>query len=1141
MKIKHIALFVLTLFSVIHAKTYQVEITPNVWQLIGVNGFHKDSASQVGFISNGSYATLKDTNDSADLMTYDRNSSNAINTINTPDTGDVTLSTLGIKIFNGVYPQLTDLRINYEYHIKDEDLSLYTMYLTSAGTNAKPNIKIEYQSDYEGSPFYISTGDGNTYVGTFSSASTYDKPQLLTLNTIKSYTKITEIFDMNISDNDLNNLDNFDPSGVEMTKLNNYPDANLTIYAWDSSGQQWNFYRSGSGFGDFTELEAGRAYWVKLDISEDVKPGMILGEGEILGGTTYQDKTDRRWNLLSFNDSYLVDNASALFIDHSAFQDSGIAIRRGVFVNDIIRVPVEICDSDINVSAFINNALSLSDRNGTSHWNLRAYPATYPASGVVVVSDENIDVNATTATLGLYKSIGDDTLTTSDYPSLTSETSDASYSMITTQQLNEYMFAIKVNQDLVLNLANDGLRKGKLEVRYVNGNTFYIDISAEATLEDIAAKIGTDMLANVPNSGNAGAVAVDMDFDGNSETIIIASTGRFSLKDATFVRTYQYLSKGTNSTAYVYSSNGFNAFTTVANDVVSTAANINAEEGGSGVSAYVIDGANNRLMLVSDSYREFNIIEGETDSQFNIITYDANESIYGAVREIYTIPQMAAGFIPVFDEGNTTLWTVDASDITAGTVSVGVPVSVAPLNDNLGYMAQQVDDYTVDSPAYELADLGLMIETIYGGTLFNEYVYWQSSDLTMDPSLYNNSDNFNLQKLNRNRGYWVYLANKSSNTISIDTMDYAGSIDHFMDNNFSYTKEAIGSVSNYFDETISLEIDGLDTTSSSVYRAEMIIDGKKNTLVRQGYSSTFISNLNSFETDGIEVREYPALNKTMQIRLYDGLNNRYTFDITNFNTTKPGVATVGHLVHPTTHVDYLTFVLNSGSVIKVFDGNISDYYGYQENNLLISSSTLSKYGTKYIYNPASSTDISFGTASKPYYDLRVIVANSDNLWSDMRRIFYAPVYKGTHILSDVDTNSTDYDSSPIAYSVSGDAPYKWVDGNGDPVDSGVQLRTDDTNSSVTTTLTMSYKPKNVTINTTIPYTAYLSDNNATDGQLGVITYASEYEGTVFYIYHKEDDKLYYGVFPGNGVNDSNTTMYILNEIDTDQTFTKPSL
>jgi hypothetical protein len=368
-----------------------------------------------------------------------------------------------------------------------------------------------------------------------------------------------------------------------------------------------------------------------------------------------------------------------------------------------------------------------------------------------------------------------------------------------------------------------------------------------------------------------------------------------------------------------------------------------------------------------------------------------------------------------------------------------------------------------------------------------------------------------------------------------------------LDNDFGYTKYATGTVDNYFDKAMSVTVTGLDTaTSSSVYRAELVIDGKKNTLTRQGSSSLFVSNLNSFETGGIDVREYPALNKSMQIRVYDGLNNRLTHDVTNFNTTKPGVATAGHMIHPTSKVDYLTINLTSGSVIKIFDGNISDYFGYQENNLLVSATktdtgTYTLYSGKYIYNLASNDDISYGKPGKPYYDLRVIVANSDDLWSNMRRVFYAPVYKGTHILEDDDTPSTDYDSSPVAYGNTGTDPYNWVDGNGDPVDSGVQLRCDDGNTSVASTLRMAYRPKNVTIDTSVPYTAYLSDTNATDGQRGIITYASDYQGEVFYVYHPENDKLFYGIFPGDAVNDTNTTMYVLQEIDSDQAFIKPSL
>ncbi|MDQ1341214.1 MAG: putative cell-wall-anchored protein SasA motif [Campylobacterota bacterium] len=1140
-----ISLFLFIFLSFLSAKTYQQRIIPNAWQLIGVNGFHKNINSQFGFVGDGSYATLKDTNDSDDNTTYDRTSTNTINTVATPDTGDVTKSTLGIKILKNITPSLSEIQINFKYNVKDDAKYLNTMYLSSSMTKSKPNIKIEYQSDYEGEEFYIDIADGNTYKGTFSSASTYDNPQVLLMNSTKEYTKISDIFDMNISDNDITDLDNFDVTGAQMSLLSAFPDANLTIFKWNSGDQIWSVYRSDSSVNDFLELEAGQAYWVKIDSEDSIAPGMILGEGKILSSATYDSLADRKWNMLSFNDSYLIDNSSAIFIDENAYNTSGLAIRRSIFINDIIKVPTNISNSNIKVSAYINNYAQVLDMNGTSHWSIRAYPASYPSNGIVLVSDENIEVNATAATQNLFKSIANDDLTTSFYQSLTQMDANADYTMLTSQQLDEYMLALKINKEALLDLPNNGKRKGKLEVTYVGKSAFDIDISAENNIADIALAIEIEMTNNLTIDGIAGVVAFDSDFDGVGDSVILSATDRFLVKDATFAKTYQFSSSGVAETAYISSGVSLVTFSTAAN-IDTTVANINAIEASTKVSAYVVDKNNSLLMITSDTYRDISILEAANSSQFNIDFYENNNSTKGAVRDIFRIKDLASAPIFDFSEGNVTNWTIAEASITSGANFEGVPQSTLCLSEDLKYMAFQTDDYTIDSPAYDLAELsapsdGLVIESIFSGVLQDNYIQWQNSDLTMDPQLYNNSDNFNLQKLDRTKGYWVYLATKTANPISISGVSISGGVEQNFDNNFTYAKYEVGEVSNFFDKALSVTVNGLDTsTSGNVYRAEFIIDGKKNALNREGISTVFTSNLNSFETDGLFVREYPSLNKAMQVRVYDGLNNRYTYDISTFNAIKPEVPTVGHLLHPTTNVDYLTISVSGGSTIKIFDGNISDYSAHHNINLIVSSDELSTYAGDYIFNPASSDEVMYATASKPYYDFRVIVANDDDLWSNMRRVFYAPVHKGTHILADTDVVRTDYDSEPVAFNTTGTSHYDWVDGNGDPIDSGVQLRVDDNDTtSNNTNLVMAYYPRNVTIDSSVPATAYLSDDNATVGQLGIITYAPDYVGDVFYIYHSVDEKLYYGVFPASGANDTNATMYPLNLIDSEQSFTKP--
>ena len=1146
----HFFRYLIALFAVLvtlDAKTFQQKITPNVWQLVGVNGFHQNAAAQAGFISNGLYVTMKDTNDSADVMTYDRTTTNALNTVATPDTGDITKATVGLQVINGVKPLLTAVQMNFKYRSKNSTLTLRTMYISSSGTYAKPNIKIEYQSDYEGETFYLSIGDGNTYRGTFSSVSTYDNPQILLINSIKQYTKITEIFDMNLSDNDVANLDSFDVAGADMSPLSDYPDSNLTIYTWNAATQQWNVYRNENSASDFTELEAGRAYWVKLDSHEDINPGMILGEGNILGAATYQGMVERQWNLLSFEDSYLIDDSGGIFIDAAAYQNSGLTIRRGIHLVDTVVVPSGICDSDINVSAYINNAVEQGDLNGTGHWNLRAYPTTYPAAGIVLLSDEAIDINASATNSTLFKSIGEQSLSTAEYAALTSMDPASDYVMLTNQVIDEYMNAIQINKDLLLELPNDGKRKGALEISFLLGSSFKIDISAEATIDDIAGTIESAM-QSVLSSGEVGTAAIDTDFDGESDTVVIAATSRFSVKDSTYTKVYEYNSATAVKQAYVHSDNGFNAFNTVVGDVQSTVDNINTQEIASGVSAYVIDASNNLLMLISHDYRDFMVIEQDEDDQFGIInSYEDNMSVRGAVLASYSIPQLAKAPIFVNDSAQVTAWSIEAADILSGVSEIGVPASIVSMTDDLGYMAYTSDDFSVDSPAYELAELtnptnGLIIENVYTSILQGSYLYWQSSDITMDPSEFNTADNFSIKRFDRTKGYWAYLALDGTSTLSISNITFSGSVEHYFNNDFSEAKYAVGSVENFFDKVLTVTVNGLDsTTDSSVYRAEIIIDGKKKSISRQGTTSLFITNLNSFETEGLSVRAYPSLNKSMKINVYDGLNKRKSSYITTFNTIRPDIPTLGHLDgYGSTDANYLTIDITSGSVIKVFEGNISDYSYYHSNNLMVSSDSLSQdLSGSYLYNPVADGTIVYGTASKPYYDFRVIVANDDDLWSDMRRIYYAPVYLGTHILEDTDVSTVDYDSEPMAFDITGDNPSAVLDGNGDPIDSGVQLRVDDANTTYSTTLTMAYKPKNITLSEVTPYTAYLSDTNATDGQVAVISYAPEYEGTVFYIYNKITDQIFYGVFPEDATYNDPNNMYVLKEIDSDQTFSKP--
>jgi hypothetical protein len=220
------------------------------------------------------------------------------------------------------------------------------------------------------------------------------------------------------------------------------------------------------------------------------------------------------------------------------------------------------------------------------------------------------------------------------------------------------------------------------------------------------------------------------------------------------------------------------------------------------------------------------------------------------------------------------------------------------------------------------------------------------------------------------------------------------------------------------------------------------------------------------------------------------------------------------------HRGGLRLQTNEASKIYIYEGNISDN---DENAYLIASSAPNN---KLELNLLGEHKIIYDH-HKPYYDLRVIGEAPNKLRTDIRRIFYAPLYKGKHLLS---ANGNETNATPIAFSLDEQEWQKWVDNAGKPTNSGVQLSLTSGEYNVTdsNTTALIYYPKGLTLPISIPVSSNLKLDG---GTVGEITYLSAFGGDLFYFYHKERNALAYGYFAAGDIN--------LTLIDFNQTIDDP--
>ncbi|MDR1912337.1 MAG: hypothetical protein LBQ52_08355 [Helicobacteraceae bacterium] len=1078
------------------ANVYQVPLENGAWRLIGINGFVQKSP--LGFESGGDWTTIKDYNDDDGNFTRDRLSDGAINSSINHDQGDEVLSTIGLKILKNDSGLIT-AAINYEILNKNANKSMLGMFVASAGEGRKADLEIRFQEDYKGKTFYIKFNDnGLVMQGVFDPKYTQGAPATLEAkkDSATEVSRILDLIDANLSDNNLSAFDYFSVSCHSLYCVNNsiitggrqkLLDGSLIAYSWNQASQTWAIFNSKSQNNDFDHFEAGKAYWVRIDAPNNANAGLILAASD-LTKEVYSNKLNSGWNMLSFNDSFLRHTPSAVFAPSANLV--GLQVRDN-FAKNIVKINVS---SAADAAKEFNRNIYELNQKGENGWKIRAYPAKNASGGdgIVLISDEDFGVTAN----GL-KTVANQEL-------LSGAIETPIFNMT---RVDEHILALRANEALFgANALNQ--KNAAIQIGFAGDNIMSaIDLSGATNYEAVLRAINSALATN--SLTKSGAVLIDEDFSDEYKTVLVSANKRLYARDTTFLRLFDYddalsgeefLLRGVSDVFIAYNSD--------------IASEINGYTSSTGIIAYKV--SPNRILLSSIATRDFELKELGKRSQFTdrYLYEESNQTAKGAIDEVYSHTALSSAAI---DEN-------------------GTPYKAAVLTDDLSFTAQFSADFPIDGALYNLqraaGDSSAPDIIVSGVTRDDKTILWRQADLTVPVDSQRNAlSRFNLYKLHKDRGYWVYMRQSGAQSaVTSGAKELNSKITRRYSNIFdSNGSNAIAKTRNNISLDISIDANGFDAiTQNPIEMPENVflhIDGRSAPLLKNGASHNYFAELNDRDLEALSEKPFNAPQTGLGLYLTSGLgasvlDERLTFDNRKprpieyaFDTKESGGNRSGLIIDR-----------KEAAKIYIYEGNLSDngnsaeliYEGAQER-----LNILSLYEINYDHH-------------KPFYDLRIIGEAPNGLQSDSRRLFYAPLYKGTHLLSvNAITDGTHENVTPIAFDLDGQNYKAWVDNYGAPTNSGVQLSLSDNeyNATDSNTTAIVYQSKNLSF--PISGTPISSDLDLDGVTVGRIVYTLSQQGDLFYFYHKERDRLAYGYF-----NDTNGTIN-LTPIDSNQTIVDP--
>lgn len=599
-----------------------------------------------------------------------------------------------------------------------------TMYIALSKTGT-PEIKFNYKASLEGRAIEILVGT-TIYSTTVSQDSVYRTPARaeeglapVIEGTDPNIKSVVGVLDFTASDNPVNPKDYNATAHLDDTGVTS------SFYHFNAITQQWEVNQKGAAIQDFTEFNAGKAYWGRIDKADALGTQINDGDGAgslILGTATqasnnlpnpdvYQDDDNVStltigWNMLSFDDSepYIRHSATGLVLSGIADNDV-ITITDDSKLHSITTAALTAATLELDAIA-INKQIESAKLRGLlpETFNVKAF-----ANGVdgelILLSDKKFYVGASTGAAIDVKTLTDanpyvDGIRTTAVTDLEATTTAGSNTSVESVY-GEYAVVFKplVGAEGV---AADGEGAGGFgfsKVTYwdaTNGTETKV-MSGAATVASVSTILPGNLTSAVVGT------QIDTDYDGASDMVLLANaTEPFSLADGVFTRVFAHNDATTGG--------GDTDNLTLLEDAPTTVATVNADAAID--LADDIDGKNiatlradddsadtTKLVVFSVSKSTFDLKDAEDTTKDYLEEVTSGSDIAkGAISGVYSLDDMARKDLGQVTDVITSVTTNaagsmgDADDTFAVTIIDNTTVAPIAMSGITGVVGQ-IDTY----------------------------------------------------------------------------------------------------------------------------------------------------------------------------------------------------------------------------------------------------------------------------------------------------------------------------------------------------------------------------------------------------------------------------------------------------------------
>lgn len=527
-----------------------------------------------------------------------------------------------------------------------------------------PAFAVTYRASLEGHEMQYSTSadgsDAHTVI--ISSVHTYNNPALgAVIQEIagipgSGLSKLSDMVDYDFSDNPVNFA--YYDKDKQQEDANTTANEYLRVYSFDTATETWELYdsRNNVDANDFSALVKGKAYWAKMNDSTK-EGGLVLGSSSISPTDYVAAGITDGWNLMAFDGAnpYIRKSETGLILE---LKSSGTINIYDSSANHSVSVDINNTNmSTVNTSCKgINDAIKTTKLEGKipDTFDLKAFAIS--ATQIALISSKRFIVEDTAAdVVGAVKTLANQDPYTVDPTNVTITSDTAAVSNLgsgAASAMSKYGESSLIFEPIYTAHAAGA---GKIHIQ-----SAYKDSTAKDAIDPGANINATVTATNDVDMGGYKTYsrAIDVDYNGTVDRILISSTKPFYMRDHTFTRVFKYNDTNVTGEAYIRGT-GSNADITL-KDTDHNVTDAVTEFDGNGNVHAAVDPDNNttQFVIITDAKdaSEYTITEATTTDHLTDAT-TSNDIAKGAVKGVNSL----SSFV-VNTTSNTVSFTLDTPD-----------------------------------------------------------------------------------------------------------------------------------------------------------------------------------------------------------------------------------------------------------------------------------------------------------------------------------------------------------------------------------------------------------------------------------------------------------------------------------------------